>query len=70
MPKAQGASGGLMPTAATRGQSRITFPLRMPADVDQAVRARAEAEDRSMNNLIVRLLRAALETPEQEQRAS
>lgn len=44
--------------------SRQTTPfgLRMPDELREAVAAKARQEDRSMNSLIVRILRGAVES--------
>lgn len=39
---------------------RVLTAVRIPEDLHQAVRDRAEHEERSMNSVIVRLIRDAL----------
>lgn len=42
-------------------QERTPFGLRMPDNVKEWVKRKAEREGRSANNLIVQVLRAAME---------
>lgn len=58
-----------MTTVAGKRPGRVTFPLRMPPDLDQLIRAEAERDQRSMNAVIVRALQAALD-PGQKRRAA